>query len=127
MRNKQYKYLQREINRSIRALNDTVANDSLWRGRFYARQQAIRFATYADKSGVWAIAKIAFIDKQTNVQHIVWLDNKDINGLGKRTICGYRIWEVMNNFIIKQTESVGCQDYYLMAIDYTPDRRWSKQ
>ena len=126
MQNKQYKRLQRKINRSIRALNETISNDNLWRGRFYAQQKSIRFATYEDKSGVWAIAEIAFIDKQTNVQHIVWLDNREITGFGN-SICGYRVWEVMNNFVIEQMKDISYKTYSLMAIDYTPDRRWTKR
>lgn len=130
MQNKQYKKLQRKMNRAIRHLNENIANDDLWKGRFYAHQTWAAFGTYEDKSGVTAIVEVAFIDKLTEVVYKTFLRANDILGISwwsnKFSNCGYQLWHEMNDFVCNQTKGLNFKEYRVNAIDFTNDKRWSK-
>lgn len=98
MKNKKYKKLQRKINKAIRLLNEIVANDKLWRGRFYARQMWIIFGTYENTDIATAAAEILFIDKETGVVKPVVLRADDII-----SPLSYRLWSEMSTFIVNET------------------------
>ena len=125
MHNKRYKKLQHKINYAIRAINENIANDDLWRGRFYAQQKEIHFYTYEDKSGVIAVVKIAFIDKQTGVKYIDWMRDLEITGVFSSRV-GHKLWQKMNDFVCNATKHLNHKEYRNIAIDYTNDKRWSK-
>ena len=130
MQNKQYKKLQRKMNRAIRHLNENIANDDVWKGRFYAHQTWAAFGTYEDKSGVTAIVEVAFIDKLTEVVYKTFLRAHDVCGpslfCNRFAPCGVDIWCEMNDFVCKQTRELNFKEYRVNAIDFTNDKRWSK-
>lgn len=128
MKNKRYKKLQHKINRAISCINENVANDDLWRGRFYARQKKIYFYTYADKSGVCAVAEIQFIDKKTGAKFSTYLRDLEITGINfnyKKNICGHKLWELMNDFVCNATRNLNIKEYKAITKDYTEDKRWT--
>ena len=128
MLNKKYKSLQRMINKSIHQLNENIANDDVWKGRFYAHQSYIHFYTYEDKSGVNAIAKIELVDKLTKETQTVFLNKFEIVGIFKTkfTLFGYGLWEHMNSFVCKQTRGLNLKQYKTEGTDFTNNKRWSR-
>lgn len=130
MRNKRYKRLQRKINHAIRNLNENIAADDLWKGRFVASQDAIHFATYEDKSGVCALVHITFTDLYTGAAAYDWFTNYDIIGCSFSYNkfnhgCGTILWEFMNEFVCNETRDLIFKEYKRYGLDYTKDKRWS--
>lgn len=131
MQNKRYKKLQHKINRSIRNLNENIANDDLWKGRFVAIQDDIRFSTYEDRSGVCAFVFVRLMDLETGVVMCKWLTHYEIIGLSFwynkfNKGCGYPLFQFMNDFVCEETKGLIFKEYRKTSIDYTRDKRWSK-
>lgn len=51
MKDKQRKKAQKIINKNVKALNENIANDNLWRGRFIIRQTDAYWEKFDDGSG----------------------------------------------------------------------------
>lgn len=82
---------QKQINKWVRAFNNNLREDELWRGRFYVHQERIYlYHTFDDGSG--GILGIAFSlnDRKTGMSKEVYFSNYDYHHLGG----------AMNDFII---------------------------
>ena len=92
MRDKQRKKAQSFINHTIRDMNKNLAEDNLWRGRFYAHQVDANWDRFDDGSGgilsVWVEAR----DKKTGVYYGFRINNY---------YPGWTLWEEMNKFIVE--------------------------
>lgn len=88
---------QRAMNQLMRAMNENIENDDLWKGRFYVRQVAAQWYGYEDESGeLWVVLR--FIDKKTG---FYWETAETVNHW--RWINGNRLWWAMNEFITERT------------------------
>lgn len=87
---------QREFNRLVRKMNETVEQDQLWQGRFQCRQVDRYFQRFDDYSGFSIVWTMEFIDKQSNARgvcHIEW----------RYGFTFARLADFMNDFIIRAT------------------------
>ena len=128
MLNKRHKKIQRKINRAIRFVNENIASDDVWKGRFVIKQKSIWMKTYEDKSGVEVIAQIVLKDLETQKEEIIRVNKIDLLGINSNSRISYRLWGRINNFICECTKDVKMpfRVYKKFSIDYTLDKRWSK-
>lgn len=90
---------QRRMNRYVRALNENIANDDLWRGRFVIRQvDNPGFYVYPDKSGAeMPHVHLVITDLKTGERYDKWdTDN------GWCHFNGGHIWEFANYAITER-------------------------
>lgn len=81
---------QRALNKMVRALNQNIAADSLWRGRFVMRQSyAARLHRYHPLMVV-----LSMYDKKTGKRYDFFDDSNSLISWN-----GWRLWEKMNWFI----------------------------
>lgn len=73
-RNKIRQRYQRLFNHKIRSLNHSIAEDSLWRGRFIFRQKNATWWQFEDNSGGELSVFIRAYDKKTGYYHDYCLD-----------------------------------------------------
>ena len=86
---------QRHMNKLIRQMNKNIEQDSLWKGRFCARQvESPQWAVYDDKSGAELFVHILFIDKKTKK---VMLKADTVASWSH--LNAYKLWFDMNYFI----------------------------
>ncbi len=112
-RRKMRKKAQHTINKNIRAINKSIENDNLWRGRFVMRQVNARWSAFEDGSGGELFATILIIDKRTGQTKTAYIDNYDHS---------WRYFEAMNNFIVDDCavwEKEGRDFLYNDKTDYT--------
>lgn len=64
---KKRKKHQRAMNKVIRDMNNSIKNDPLWLGRFYARQLDGWFEEYEDRSGASLYIRLRFYDRKTGI------------------------------------------------------------
>ena len=91
MRDKQRRKAQSKINKSVRILNKNIAEDYLWRGRFYVRQIDAHWERFDDGSGGILTVWLEIRDKKTGLYMGFSLDNYDNRG--------WKLWEAGNKFI----------------------------
>lgn len=87
---------QRRMNKYVREINENIANDDLWRGRFVIRQKDNPgFYIYEDKSGAeMPHVHLVITDLKTGERYDKWdTDN------GWCHFNGVRIWEFANKAI----------------------------
>lgn len=94
------KYI-RSANRVAKRMNDLMAEDDLWRGRFYVRQKKYWKKEYEDKSGLQVVFLYEFVDLKTGHKKEYWFDNFDLDDSGPFT---YRFWRKMNDFIVEECD-----------------------
>lgn len=58
------KYI-RSANRVAKSINNSIAEDDLWRGRFVMRQKSFQYYQYSDKSGLRVLFEYEFEDIKT--------------------------------------------------------------
>lgn len=112
-RRKMRKKAQHTINKNIRAINKSIENDNLWRGRFVMRQVDARWSPFDDGSGGELLATILMIDKRTGHTKTTYLDNYNNS---------WRYFVAMNNFIVDDCavwEKEGRDFLYSDKTDYT--------
>ena len=97
---------QREMNKTMRRLNQIIERDDLWKGRFYVRQVASQWYEYEDKSGAELYVVLQFRDKETGCVREV---GDSVNHW--RFANGSHLWWEMNDFIVRDVE--GCRYGYL--------------
>lgn len=97
MRNMRKNY-QRKFNKVVRALNRNIANDDLWRGRFYFFQKDMRFEEFEDHSGGMMHIVMRGYDKKTG-----YYKDFIIEWAPYLTFGGHRIWEMANHFIAEDS------------------------
>lgn len=113
------KYL-RSANKTIRCVNDGILHDNLWRGRFYARQKKYWKQEYEDKSGLHVVFLYEFIDLKTGQTKDYWFDNLDLD---YNMFFKYKIWQSMNDFIVKECDVWGKEGRDMLYSDKTIYRR----
>lgn len=117
MKDKQRKKAQRSINKAIREMNQNIAADSLWRGRFVGRQKRADWYRFSDGSGGILTVTIEFRDKKTNQTDLLTYDNYDIKFHG--------LFIDMNEFIIEtcyENTWKNRDELYSDTTDYTKVR-----
>ena len=87
---------QRKLNRYIKHLNQNIANDNLWKGRFYIRQKMAAFYIYEDQSGAELKVILEMHDRKTGK---ICETYGTANALCRCN--GYPLWEKMNWFIVE--------------------------
>ena len=90
MRDKQRKQAQKKINKFVRVLNKSIANDNLWRGRFIIRQTDAYWDHFEDGSGGELRVWLEIRDLKTGLYMRFSTDNYGT---------GWDIWENSNKFI----------------------------
>lgn len=94
------KKYQRMINRVIRSLNEGIASDHLWRGRFYIRQKQRYCTPYEDKSGLSTFFVFTLYDLKTGFTKDIGID-----GVGfEYPANGWKIWRELNDFIVEDCD-----------------------
>ena len=86
---------QRKINKIVRALNENLLHDNLWRGRFYIHQIASNWERFDDGSGGVLIVLLEIRDKKTGLYKKFKADNYD---------WGYHYWVAVNDFIVLDSD-----------------------
>ena len=64
---KKRKKHQRVMNKVVRDMNNSIKNDPLWLGRFYARQLDGWFEEFEDHSGANLYVRFRFYDRKTGI------------------------------------------------------------
>lgn len=106
---------QRAMNKLVRIMNRNIENDSLWLGRFYAKQIAAEWVTYEDHSGAELWVTLQFVDKKTGC------DYKAAGTVNHwRYFNGSNLWWSMNEFIVDRVGvwSENPQPSISNAVDY---------
>ena len=96
MKNKLRKQYQRKFNKLIKKVNNNLAADSLWKGRFVFRQIGASFERFNDNSGGILYVRIRGYDKLTGFYKDFCLDYAPY-------LLEYHIWKIVNNFIVDDT------------------------
>ena len=94
MKWKMRKRYQRALNRDIKALNKNIAQDNLWRGRFYFFQKMMWWEEFEDGSGGILHAFIRGYDKATGYYRDYSLEYAPFLSFNQ-----YHIWRMGNDFI----------------------------
>ena len=94
MRNKMRKQYQRALNHDIKNLNKNIAQDNLWRGRFYFFQKAAFWEEFPDHSGGLLRVYVRGYDKATGYYRDYILDYAPFLKSNQ-----YHIWKIGNDFI----------------------------
>ena len=108
---------QRHMNKLVRKMNKIIEQDSLWKGRFCARQvESPQWTVYEDKSGAELFVHLLFIDKKTKQ---VMLKADTVASWSHWNGC--KLWETMNYFITEWCETWRGTERlsYENAIDFT--------
>jgi hypothetical protein len=95
---KQIKAKQQKINKIIKAINQNIANDNLWKGRFIAHQIDRTTGVWNDQSGTYIYPVILFYDKKTGITNISYMD------YAGGAFFGSRVWKAMNDFICDEVD-----------------------
>ena len=103
---------QRAMNRLIRQMNQSIANDDLWLGRFYVKQVDAQWRQYDDKSGSELYVRLRFIDKKTGISY-----DTPFNTVNHWRF-GARIYWKMNWFIVEYCDVWRNDDPYNNIADY---------
>ena len=86
---------QKKVNRAIRRVNKSIAQDELWKGRFEVRIVRSEFEVYCDKSGAMLHTTLEFLDKKTGQTKLEYVDEYGICKYNS-----YRLYDKMNHFIV---------------------------
>lgn len=109
---------QRVLNKAMRRINDCIAKDELWRGRFVVRCIDTYFERYQDSYyvGYEMRAALEFRDKKTEFTSVHIDDVNSIVFLNAATL-----WQWMNDFIMKEANvwKEGREVLYSDTTDYT--------
>ena len=102
MRNHKKHNLKSKINKAIRAINNNIAEDNLWKGRFVVLNRAMWIYEYDDGSGVYAVVRVAAFDKKTRKYEELIMDEYDI--LGYWGNGSFKLWNFINDFIVDKVK-----------------------
>lgn len=90
------KKCQRKINQMFRRVNKVIEDDSLWRGRFIARQNSTSWIPYEGTGDYCLFVQYYFIDKKTGQRsHLKWENAQWLSWSSKL------FWD-MNTFIVEE-------------------------
>ena len=111
---KNRKVHQRAINRLVRAINENLAQDELWQGRFVVRQdESPQWRRYEDGSGAELWVRLRFIDQCTGRYYVKWESVNHWRGL---RATGHEIWDMMNWLITEHWD--------VWKEDFARERNW---
>jgi hypothetical protein len=96
MARKLRKRYQRALNHAIRDLNKNIAEDNLWKGRFYFFQKDARWEEFPDGSGGILHAYIRGYDKATGYYRDCKIEYAPF-----LTFANWHIWDFGNQFIVE--------------------------
>lgn len=91
------KYI-RSANRVAKSINDSIAKDDLWRGRFVMRQKSFRYYQYSDKSGLRVWFEYEFEDLKTGQKKTYLFNDVEMDFNGPFIS---HVWWAMNSFIVE--------------------------
>lgn len=94
------KKYQRVVNKIVRTLNRTIAEDALWRGRFYIKQNYRYCTPYFDKSGLDTFYVFTLYDLKTGFAKDVPVDGMNF----EQPFNGYKLWQALNHFIVNDCD-----------------------
>ena len=97
------KYI-RSANRVAKSINNSIAEDNLWRGRFIMRQKKFQFYQYDDKSGLHVDFWYEFEDLKTGQKKIYLFNNLEMDFNGPFIS---HVWWAMNSFIVDYCDVIG--------------------
>lgn len=97
MKDKMRKRYQSSLNKKIRELNKAIEEDSLWLGRFIARQTDAYWEKFSDNSGGILRAVIRMYDKKTGFYKDFILDYAPYF----KTINWHISMDIANHFIVE--------------------------
>lgn len=97
---KMRKSYQRKLNKLIRQVNNNIANDDFWQGRFVFRQINAAFERFPDNSGGILYSLIRGYDKKTGYYKDTWIRYAPYFNFFN----GYHLWEMANTFIVEYTQ-----------------------
>lgn len=89
---------QRWLNKQFRAVNKSIEQDDLWRGRFYIEQISNQFTIYEDHSGAYLWVKYACVDKKTGLAQLNWNNSYTLSSHS------WNLFWFINNFIVDQIQ-----------------------
>ena len=116
---KRIRKIQRQINRAVRKLNESICADNLWRGRFVVHQVDRAYQQFFDRSGYDFYVFLQFLDKKTGQNKTIPFEYFSF------CFAGHLGW-AMNNFIVQDCDVWKKEDpIHDKKVDFTPDRRWS--
>ena len=98
MKNKLRRSYQRKLNKVVKDMNENIANDDLWKGRFVFHIMATEFEKFSDGSGGLLHAIIRGYDKAEGyykdyiIAYAPWLHYSDID-----------VWRIGNGFITEDS------------------------
>lgn len=98
MKNKLRRSYQRKLNKVVKDMNENIANDYLWKGRFVFHIMATEFERFPDGSGGLLHAIIRGYDKAEGyykdyiIEYAPWLLYSDVE-----------VWRIGNDFITKDS------------------------
>lgn len=95
---KRAKKIKRDINRSMRRMNENIVNDDLWRGRFEVRMEQFQYRWYEDKSGIDAHVLLRYTDLKTGKVWRKWYNDIELSS----HFGGWHLFVDMNNFIVEE-------------------------
>lgn len=105
MTSQKRKVYKRAVNKVFRCINDSIKNDSLWRGRFIAIQDGVWF-TPGDTECPDYLVRYHFRDLKTNQEsHCFWKSANEICFFN-----GSKLFWEMNDFIVKECNAWGVDD-----------------
>lgn len=90
-------FLEHWPNRVAKSINNSIAEDDLWRGRFIMRQKKFQFYQYDDKSGLYVDFWYEFEDLKTGQKKIYLFNNLEMDFNGPFIS---HVWWAMNSFIV---------------------------
>ena len=85
---------KRKIVKNIRAMNDNIRLDPLWKGRFVIKCDAIYYGSYEDGCGNYTRAFCTIYDTKKG-----FYSNSSFNYIDFTLGNGYRFWIWVNEFV----------------------------
>lgn len=113
MRDKNWKRLQKKVNKVVRAMNQNVYNDDLWLGRFYAHQIKASYWKFEDGSGGELQVWLEFVDRKTGKTKLETIDT-----LGNERFLAADVYWKMNDFITEYIKVWETEDPRKDKIDF---------
>lgn len=96
LRSSNRKVHQHRMNKLMRLMNENIASDDLWAGRYVVSQIGAQWFSYEDHSGheLWVVLR--FTDRLTGR---TWDQAETVNHWA--FVNGHHLWEKMNTFIVE--------------------------
>lgn len=113
MKNKDWKKLQKKVNKIVRTVNKDIYNDKLWLGRFYIHQIKSFYFKFNDNSGGILQIWLEFRDRKTNRTKVEIFEFTNYE-----RFLHYKISLAMNYFITEYIQVWKNEKPYENIIDY---------